>query len=67
MPKRIEDAKIAVVNSALEIEKTEFDAKININSPDQMNQFLEQENKMLKEMVDKVALTGANVLSAKKE
>jgi thermosome len=66
MPKRIEDAKIAVVNSALEIEKTEFDAKININSPDQMNQFLEQENKMLKEMVDKVALTGANVLVCQK-
>jgi thermosome len=66
MPKKIEDAKIAVVNSPLEIEKTEFDAKINISSPDQMNQFLEQENKMLKGMVDKIASTGANVLVCQK-
>ncbi|HEY7078587.1 MAG TPA: thermosome subunit beta [Nitrososphaeraceae archaeon] len=66
MPKRIEAAKIAVVNSPLEIEKTEFDAKININSPNQMNQFLEQENKMLKDMVDKIASTGANVLICQK-
>src|ERR671913_9909 len=48
MPKRVEKAKIALVNSALEIEKTEFDAKINISSPDQMNMFLEEENRMLK-------------------
>jgi thermosome len=66
MPKRIEAAKIAVVNSPLEIEKTEFDAKININSPNQMNQFLEEENKMLKNMVDKIASTGANVLICQK-
>ena len=66
MPKRVEDAKIAVVNSALEIEKTEFDARINVNSPDQMNQFLKQEKKMLKEMVDKIASTGANVLVCQK-
>jgi archaeal chaperonin len=66
MPKRIEDAKIAVVNSPLEIEKTEFDAKININSPDQMNQFLEQENMMLKGMVDKIVNAGANVLVCQK-
>src|ERR687890_1498574 len=54
MPKRVEKAKIALINSALEIEKTEFDAKININSPDQMNMFLEEENRMLKGMVDKI-------------
>ncbi len=66
MPKRIEEAKIALVNSALEIEKTEIDAKININSPDQMNQFLEHENKMLKDMVDKITSTGANVLVCQK-
>jgi len=48
MPKKVEKAKIALLNSALEIEKTEFDAKINISSPDQMNLFLEEENKMLK-------------------
>src|ERR1051325_9616794 len=66
MPKRIEDAKIAVVNSALEIEKTEFDAKININSPDQMQQFINEENRMLKAMVDKVSTAGANVLLCQK-
>src|SRR5688572_17038417 len=66
MPKRIEKAKIALVNSALEIEKTEFDAKININSPDQMNMFLEEENRMLKGMVDKIVATGANVVICQK-
>ena len=66
MPKRIENAKIAVVNSALEIEKTEFDAKININSPDQMQQFIDEENRMLKAMVDRVASAGANVLLCQK-
>jgi archaeal chaperonin len=66
MPKRIENAKIAVVNSALEIEKTEFDAKININSPDQMQQFIDEENRMLKAMVDRVTSAGANVLLCQK-
>jgi thermosome len=66
MPKRIEKAKIALINSALEIEKTEFDAKINISSPDQMKMFLEEENKMLKSMVDKIISTGANVLICQK-
>lgn len=66
MPKRIENAKIAVVNSALEIEKTEFDAKININSPDQMQKFIDEENRMLKAMVDKLVAAGANVLLCQK-
>ena len=66
MPKRVEKAKIALINSALEIEKTEFDAKININSPDQMNMFLEEENRMLKGMVDKIVATGANVVICQK-
>jgi archaeal chaperonin len=66
MPKRIENAKIAVINSPLEIEKTEFDAKININSPDQMQQFMNEENHMLKAMVDKVVAAGANVLLCQK-
>src|ERR687897_776418 len=66
MPKRIEKAKIVLINSALEIEKTEFDAKININSPDQMNMFLEEENRMLKGMVDKIVATGANVVVCQK-
>ena len=66
MPKRIENAKIALLNSALEIEKTEFDAKINISSPDQMKMFLEEENKMLKDMVDKIKNAGANVVICQK-
>jgi thermosome len=66
MPKRVEKAKIALVNSALEIEKTEFDAKINISSPDQMKMFLEEENRMLKSMVDKIISSGANVAICQK-
>ncbi|MEK6833875.1 MAG: thermosome subunit beta, partial [Thermoproteota archaeon] len=66
MPKKISSAKIALINSALEIDKTEFDAKINISSPDQMKSFLDEENKMIKNMVDKVIASGANVLFCQK-
>jgi thermosome len=66
MPKRVEKAKIALINSALEIEKTEFDAKLNITSPEQMKRFLDEENTMLKSMVDKVTGTGANVVICQK-
>ena len=66
MPKRIEDAKIALVDAPLEVEKTEFDAKINIENPDQMKAFLDEEEKMLKNMVEKVASAGANVLLCEK-
>ena len=66
MPKRVEKAKIALITSALEIEKTEFDAKININSPDQMKMFLDEENRMLKGMVDKIIASGANVVVCQK-
>src|SRR3954447_5684272 len=66
MPKRIETAKIALINSALEIEKTEFDAKLNISSPDQMKRFLDEENVMLKSMVNKVTSAGANVVICQK-
>ncbi|NWF86962.1 thermosome subunit [Candidatus Bathyarchaeota archaeon] len=66
MPKRVEKAKIALLNTALEIEKTEFDAKINIESPEQMEAFLKQEEGMLKEMVDKIVATGANVVLCEK-
>ncbi|MFA6049129.1 MAG: thermosome subunit beta [Candidatus Micrarchaeia archaeon] len=66
MPKKVENAKIALVDAALEIEKTETDARININSPEQMTAFLEQEEKMLKAMVEKVAASGANVLFCQK-
>ena len=66
MPKLVENAKIALVNSALEIEKTEVDAKIEITSPDQMKAFLDEEEAMLKDMVDKIKASGANVLFCQK-
>jgi thermosome len=66
MPKRIQNAKIALINSSLEIEKTEYDAKLNITSPEQMQRFLDEENKMLKSMVDKISAAGANVVLCQK-
>src|SRR5436309_5035160 len=66
MRKRVENAKIALVNSALEIEKTEMSAEIRINEPQQMQMFLEEENKMLKSMVDKIMSAGANVVLCQK-
>ncbi len=66
MPKRVENPKIALLDSALEIEKTEFDAKINIESPDQMDAFLKQEEAMLREMVNKITGTGAKVVLCQK-
>src|ERR671914_181928 len=66
MPKRIEDAKIALLNAALEIEKTEMSAEIRINDPQQMQMFLEEENKMLKSMVDKIKSSGANIVLCQK-
>ncbi|MEK6982025.1 MAG: thermosome subunit beta [Candidatus Micrarchaeota archaeon] len=66
MPKKVKDAKILLLDAALEIEKTEVDAKIEITSPDQMESFLKQEEKMLKDMVDKIVATGANVVFCQK-
>ncbi len=66
MPKRIENAKIALINAPLEVEKTEFSAEIRIRDPTQMKAFLDQETKILKEMVEKIAATGANVLICQK-
>ena len=66
MPKKITDGKIALVNTALEINKTETDAKINISNPQQMKSFLDEENKMLKTMVDKVIGSGATVVLCQK-
>jgi thermosome len=66
MPKRIENAKIALLNCPLEIEKTEFDAKININNPEQIQKFINEENMILKSMVDKISATGANVVLCQK-
>jgi len=66
MPTKVEKAKIALVNTALEVEKTEMSAEIRISDPTQMQQFLEEENKMLKSMVDKIHSIGANVLICQK-
>ncbi|MGA8842975.1 MAG: thermosome subunit beta, partial [Nitrososphaeraceae archaeon] len=66
MPKKIEGAKIVLLNSALEIEKTKFDAKLDISSPDQMQNFLNEEERMLKSMVDKISASGANVVICQK-
>ncbi|MEM2135568.1 MAG: thermosome subunit beta [Candidatus Jordarchaeaceae archaeon] len=66
MPKRVENAKIALLAAPLEIEKTEFDAKINITNPEQMKAFLDQEERMLKSMTDKVIKSGANVVLLQK-
>jgi len=66
MPTKAEKAKIALVNAALEVEKTEMSAEIRISDPTQMQQFLEEENKMLKSMVDKIHNIGANVLICQK-
>jgi len=66
MPKKVIDAKIALINNALEISKTETDAKINISNPQQMKSFLDEENKMLKNMVDKIIASGATVVACQK-
>jgi len=66
MPKRVEKAKTVLLDIALEVQKTEFDAKINIETPEQMEAFLQEEENMLRNMVDKIAKTGANVLICQK-
>jgi thermosome len=66
MPKRIENARIALLNCPLEVEKPEFDAKLNINNPNQMQKFLDEENNMLKSMVVKISSAGANVVLCQK-
>ncbi len=66
MPKSVKNPKIALLNAAIEVEKTEFDAKINIQRPEQMKAFLDEEEKMLKDMVQKVKASGANVLLCQK-
>ncbi len=66
MPKKVEDAKIALLEAPLEITKTEFDAKINISDPTQMQLFMQEEERMLREMVDAIVKTGANVVFCQK-
>jgi thermosome len=66
MPKRVDGAKIALIEAALEVTKTEFDAKISISDPSSMQGFLDEEERMLKSMVDKIVAAGANVVIAQK-
>ena len=66
MPKRVEKARIALIDAPLEIEKPEITAKINITSPEQIRSFLDEEAKMLKDMVEKIAAVGANVVICQK-
>ena len=66
MPKRVVNAKIALINAPFEIEKTEFSAEIRIRDPAMMKQFLDEETRILKEMVDKVVQVGANVVFCQK-
>jgi chaperonin GroEL (HSP60 family) len=66
MPKRINNAKIALLNCPLEIEKTEMSAEIRINDPQQMQRFLDEENSMLKSMVNKIKSSGANIVLCQK-
>ncbi|TFF69391.1 MAG: thermosome subunit [Promethearchaeota archaeon] len=66
MPKSISNAKILLLQSALEIEKTEFESKLQITSPEQIQEFLDEEEKMLRTMVQKIENSGANVVVCQK-
>ncbi|MEM4568030.1 MAG: thermosome subunit beta, partial [Sulfolobales archaeon] len=66
MPKRVEKAKIALIDAPLEIEKPEIDAEIRINDPLQMRKFIEEKENILKDMVDKLVAVGANVVICQK-
>lgn len=66
MPKSVKNAKIALVDSPLEIEKTEFTSKIHIERPEEMKAFLDEEEKTMRDMVEKIAATGANVVLCQK-
>ena len=66
MPRKVENAKIALIDVALEVKETETDAQIRITSPEQMQSFIEQEQRMLKAMVDKIVRIGVNVVLCQK-
>jgi len=66
MPKNIKNAKIVLVNAAIEVKKTEVDARIQIQDPTQLQAFLDEEEGMLRKMVDKIKKSGANVLICQK-
>ncbi|MGA2682481.1 MAG: thermosome subunit beta [Candidatus Bathyarchaeia archaeon] len=62
MPKRVEEARIALIDKALDLEKAQFDSKIRIDNPEQIEEFIKQEDALIGKLVDKIASTGANVL-----
>jgi thermosome len=66
MPKNVKNAKIALVNTAIEVKKTEVDARIQIQDPTQLQAFLDEEEGMLRKMVDSIKKSGANVLICQK-
>lgn len=66
MPRVVKNAKIALIDKEIEIKKTEFEANIQIKTPDQIQAFLDQEENMLKDMVEKITATGANVVLCQK-
>ncbi len=66
MPEKVKDAKIILLNSAIELKDTEVDAEISITSPDQLQSFLDQEEQMLKKIVQKVISSGANAVFCQK-
>jgi thermosome len=66
MPKKVDNAKILLLNAAVEFKKTEVDAEINITSPDQLQMFLDEEERMIRGIVDKIIASGANVLFCQK-
>ena len=66
MPRSVNDAKIALVNSAVEVKKTEVDAKIQITDPNQLASFLAEEENYIRGLVDKITASGANVLVCQK-
>ncbi len=66
MPKLIKDAKIALLNLSLEVKKPEIDVEIQISSPEELRAFIDQETQILREKVEKIAATGANVVFCQK-
>lgn len=66
MPKTVKSAKILLLNAAVEYKKTEVDAEISITSPDQLQLFLDEEERMIKGIVEKIKASGANVLFCQK-
>jgi len=66
MPRVVKNAKIALLDKEIEISKTEIDSKIEITSPEQMQAFLDQEEKMLRDIVEKIVASGANVVICQK-